>query len=109
MILTEYQTNFLLEYFFKNEKYAGWKNIATKLIENGDCIVAGYEKIWTGGIGNFIKIGVAKNAINCSLYEFNLEYFLSSEWFKEISNQYIAILSDKKRNIEQEYEDICNL
>lgn len=32
-VLTNYQKKFLLDYFFKNEKYVGWKSIATKLLE----------------------------------------------------------------------------
>jgi hypothetical protein len=107
--LTEYQINFLLEYFFKNEKYPGWKNIATALINTGSCVVAGTGCLWKGGIGNFIKTNNHGGLIDCTLYEFDLEYFLSSEWYKEISNQYISILSDKKRRIEDEYEQICNL
>jgi len=107
--LTENQINFLLEYFFKTEKFAGWKNIAVKLLNSGSCIVAGKECIWHGGIGNFIKTKNEESAIDCLLYEFNLEQFLSTEWYKEISNQYISILSDKKRRIETEYNDICSL
>lgn len=107
--LTENQINFLLEYFFKTEKFAGWKSIATKLLNTGNCIVAGKKPIWIGGIGNFIKTKEAENAIDCLLYEFDLEYFLSSEWYKEISIQYIAILASKKRQIETEYNDICEL
>ncbi len=107
--LTENQINFLLEYFFKAEEFASWKNIATKLLNTGSCIVAGKDCIWIGGIGNFIKTKNAENLIDCLLYEFDLEYFLSSEWYKEISNQYISILSDKKKQIEAEYTDICGL
>lgn len=107
--LTENQISFLLEYFFKAEEFAGWKNIATKLLNTGSCIVAGKKCIWIGGIGNFIKTKDAENAVDCLLYEFDLEYFLSSAWYNEISNQYISILSDKKRRIEAEYDDICNL
>ena len=107
--LTENQKNFLLEYFFKTENYAGWKNIATMLLDTGSCIVAGKKCIWHGGIGNFIKTKDAENVIDCLSYEFNLEYFLSSEWYKEVSNHYIIILSDNKRRIEAEYIDICNL
>jgi hypothetical protein len=87
--LTDNQINFLLEYFFENEKYAGWKNIATELLKNGSCIVAGTECIWIGGIGNFIKTEKAEKYIGCILYTFDLEYFLSSEYYKEISNNYI--------------------
>lgn len=52
--LTENQKEFLLDNFFKLGDYYGWKNIATKLLENGVCVVAGGECIWRGGIGNFI-------------------------------------------------------
>ena len=110
--MTQYQKDFLLEYFFKNEKYAGWKNIATKLLETGKCIVPGKDCIWYGGIGNFIDTKPTNDAIGvigCIEYSFDLEYFLGSEWFKEIHNQYISILSNKKREIEDEYEQLINL
>ena len=107
--ITDNQKEFLLEYFFKNEKYAGWRNIATTLIEEGYCIVAGDQCIWRGGIGNFIKVSSAENLFNCSNYYFNLDDFLNSNWFKEIHNQYISILSAKKRDIELQYEEICDL
>jgi len=107
--LTDYQKQFLLSYFFKNEKYAGWKNIATKLLETGECIVAGKECIWIGGIGNFIKTEEAKDAIDCTLYKFDLEYFFTSEWYRQIRNDYHAIISNKKREIEQEHEEILNI
>ena len=107
--LTDYQKNFLLENFFKNEKYAGWKNIATKLLETGKCIVAGKECIWNGGIGNFIKTEEAKDAVDCTLYEFDLEYFLTSDWYREIKIEYAYILASKKREVEQECEEIANI
>ena len=107
--LSDYQKKFFLNYFFKNEKYAGWKNIATKLLETGQCIVAGKECIWLGGIGNFIKTEDAKDAVDCLLYTVDLKYFLTSELYKEISNGYISILSSKKRELEQEYEEMCNI
>jgi len=109
VVLSEYQKNFLLDYFFKNEKYVGWKSIATKLLETGQCIVAGKECIWIGGIGNFIKTEEAKDAIDCTLYKFDLEYFFTSEWYREIRNSYASILASKKQEIEQECEEIANL
>lgn len=108
-ILTDYQKNFLLDYFFKNEKYVDWKSIATKLLETGQCIVAGKECIWIGGIGNFIKTEESKDAIDCTLYKFDLEYFFTSEWYKQIRNEYASILSSKKRGIEKECEEIANI
>ncbi len=109
MKITENQKEFLLNYFFKNESFAGWKNIATKLIESGSCIVAGTDCIWKGGIGNFIQIDNAEEAIDCLKYTFSLKYFLSSEWFKEIHNSYIAELAQEKRKIEEKYFEITNL
>lgn len=109
MKLTEYQKDFLLEYFFKSEKYPGWKNIATQLLEIGNCVVAGTGCLWHGGIGNFINTNNSEGLIDCTLYEFDLESFLKSDWFKEVSDSYISILSDKKKLIEDEYEQIYNL
>lgn len=101
-ILTDYQKNFLLDYFFKNEKYGGWKSIATKLLETGQCIVGSKECIWIGGIGNFIKTEEAKDTVDCTLYKFDLEYFFSSLWYKEIRSIHASNLSSKRTVIEQE-------
>jgi hypothetical protein len=107
--LTEYQKEFLLQQFFKNEDFAGWRSIATKLLEKGSCIVAGTNRIWSGGIGTWIKMDEAENAVDCTLYTLDLQGFLTSEHYKQISSGYIAILADKKREISQEWEEICNL
>jgi hypothetical protein len=107
--LTTFQLYFLLEYFFKNEKFAGWQNIAITLLKEGECIVAGTECIWIGGIGNFIKTTEVENAVGCSLYKFDLDYFLTSEWYKSIHEQYIAQLTEKKEKAEQEFNEIINL
>lgn len=107
--LTENQKEFLLKNFFQNEKYAGWKGIATTLLEEGSCIVAGKNCIWVGGIGNFIKTREAENAIDCTLYEFNLKEFLSSAWYKEIHQSQVDALAEKKRVAEQAHEEIISL
>jgi len=115
--LTENQKLFLLKYFFKNEKYAGWKNIAIQLLEKGKCVTAGRECIWTGGIGNFIKISdPGSEYIDCVLYTFDLNYFLSSSWYKEIKELYLyKLLEDTEKikkeleNIEERAKDIYNL
>jgi len=107
--MTNNQKEFLLEYFFKNQYYPGWKSIANKLLNTGKCIVAGNNCIWIEGIGNFIQVEKAEDAIDCSLYTFDLKNFLNSEWFKEIHNQYINILANKKKEIENEYKEITNL
>lgn len=107
--LTENQKTFLLNYFFKNETYAGWKNIATKLLINGSCIVAGTDCIWKGGIGNFIQVNNTEEFVDCVKYKFDLEDFLSSEWFKEIHNSYITELAQHKREMEEKYNEITQL
>lgn len=108
-VLTEIQKVFLLEYFFKNERYAGWKNIASKLLENGSCIVAGDKCIWMGGVGNFIKTENAENAIDCLLYKFDLENFVTSEFYKERRNIHVEALVQKKKEVEQELDEICQI
>lgn len=107
--LTETQKQFLLTYFFKNDKFAGWKTIATKLLENGSCIVAGNDCIWKGGIGNFIKTYKAIDFVDCLEYRFDLEYFLTSAWYKEIKSYYEIELEDKMEKLQIEYNDLCNL
>lgn len=96
--LTTHQRNFLLEYFFKNEKYAGWRNIANNLLNIGTCIVPGKECIWVGHIGNFITTKPAANAVDCIEYSFDLVYFLNSAWYRDIRKQYVAILTDEITN-----------
>lgn len=107
--LTKFQKEFILNYFFKNEKYAGWRDVANKLLEKGECIVSGGDCIWNGGIGNFIKTEKSSNLIDCLEYKFDLEYFITSKWYREIKNEYMAILSNKKIAIEEEYNDINNI
>lgn len=103
------QKKFLLENFFRNEDYAGWKSIAENLIDKGACLVAGTENIWIGGIGNFIDVSEAKNAVGCSMYKFDLNNFLISQWFKDIKDQQVSVLSNKKKEVTQELEDILKM
>jgi len=97
--LTEYQKEFLLNTFFKNDYYPGWKNIATKLLDNGSCVVAGDGCIWKGGIGNFIKTEVANDFVDCTLYKFDFDYFATSYMFKEAKDNYLTIISSKKEDV----------
>lgn len=42
MKLTQYQVDFILDTFFTgSERFAGWRNIAYKLLAEGKCTVAG--------------------------------------------------------------------
>lgn len=102
--LTENQKEFILKRFFENEIFAGWKNVATKLLENGFCIVAGNECIWRGNIGNFIDTEPSQLAVDCLEYRFDLDEFLKSKWFKEIKNEQIIVLNSNRSVLETEYK-----
>lgn len=91
--LTESQKNFILDNFFKHEDYAGWKNIATALIENGTCVTPNTQSgfsIWRKkNIGTFIDVETADEFIDCVRYKFDLDKFLSSDWFKHVRKSYV--------------------
>jgi hypothetical protein len=110
MKLTENQKEFLLEFFFSNEYYpSGWRNIATVLLEEGKCVVAGETCIWRGGIGNFIKTEKAKGFVGCINYVFDLPTFLSSAYFKEVHADYVKVLAERKLKAEELFNEISKL
>ena len=99
----------IFKYFFKNESYAGWKNIANSLLETGECVVAGDKCIWIGGIGNFIKTETAEGYFGCIKYIFDLNNFLSSCWFIQIYVEYLKLEKEKIDVLVQNYNEILNL
>jgi len=107
------QIEFINNYFFKNyDNYdcgCGWDNIARKLIKDGECIVAGDDELWRGGIGNYIKYTPAENAIGCSLLTFDKESFLQSAWFKEQVGYYLKELTHQIDSLQDERYAITNL
>lgn len=106
MKLTEKQITFLLETFFENSRYAGWRNIGKKLLETGSCIVPGNCCIWIGGIGNFIKTKNSDIAVDCLEYSFDLDYFLTSKFFKHDFNAYIDKLNSDRKEIQEKLAKI---
>lgn len=107
--LTQAQKDFLLEHFFKNEKFAGWRGIAEKLLDTGKCIVAGDRCIWIGGVGNYITTKDAENAYNCLEYTFNLEGLLSSEWYKQIHSDFLDALQCKINSLQSNFDSVLLL
>lgn len=107
--LTENQKSFILNYFFVNEKYAGWKEIGKKLLERGKCIVAGREPIWRGGIGNFIKTQETDLAVDCLEYNFDLDSFLESGYFKGVAESYTNELIEEVKKEQKRLEDMTSL
>lgn len=107
--LTDNQKEFLFNYFFKTDNFAGWKNIANSLLETGECIVAGDSCIWIGGIGNFIRTKTADGFYGCIKYKFDLEYFLGSELYIVEAKYYIDNLFNKVSDLTAELEEIKSL
>jgi len=107
--LTENQREFMITNFFQNEKYAGAKGIAEKLLDKGHCIVAGKDCIWHGGIGNFIKTSEAEDAIDCLLYEFDLDIFKSSGYYKETHKFILKDLAEKVDESVKQFNEIKEL
>lgn len=100
MKLDKIQKEWILEAFFRNDHYAGWKNIATKLIENGICIVTKQAaNIWYGGIGNFINQKDFVGGEDVIEMTFDLQTFLESKYFLECYN---AKLNAVKKELERQ-------
>lgn len=104
--MTENTKAFIKKHFFKNERFAGWENIADVLLDKGTCIVAGDGNIWVGGIDNFIKKGKAENCVGCTVLAFDLDTFYSSAWFREIATFYVENLIEERRKTLIEITDI---
>ena len=100
---------FMLENFFENEKHAGGRNIAIKLLTGGHCIVAGDSCIWNGGVGNFIYTSDVENAVGCLLYNFDLEAFLKSDWFEVKLSNRLEVLNKRREVIEATVSQLLDL
>ena len=109
MELSKSQKQFLLETFFKNEKYPGWGNIAESLLTKGECIVAGDRCIWLGGVGNFIETDTAEGLFGCLKYTFNFEEFFNSNYYKEAKSYHMTDLYKKKSGLEAQYNELDKL
>lgn len=109
MKLTYNQQQFILEEFFKNDGFIWWREIALKLLEKGTCIVAGDKCIWNGGVGNFIKTETSEDAIGCLVYNFDLYYFLSSEWFKGTYDAYLVEVEEQIMVLKQKHDELLKI
>lgn len=107
--LTIIQKEFLLNTFFKNDTYPGWRSIADKLLTTGQCMVGSTNLIWVGGIGNFIKRAPDAEYIGCVLHSFDLEYFQTSKWYQETYNQYICDLIVSRNNLNISIKELFDL
>jgi hypothetical protein len=102
--LTDIQKNFLFEHFFKNDQYAGARNIMDSLLEDGRCIVPDYHNgkpIWIGGVGNFIKTKEAPDTVGCITYVFDFNKFINSEMFNNVLSFEKIILMKEYRQLKE--------
>jgi hypothetical protein len=104
MKLTDYQIDFIVETFFTNHKEG-----ARKLVENGSLIIAGDDRLWIGGVGNFIATSRPSNMIGCMLYEFEYESFISSSFYREYVEKHISILQEQRTKIKTQINQLYDL
>lgn len=76
----------LIDKFFKVPFKGGYREIAQKLLTTGVCHVAGEERIWCGGVGNYIDVKPLEGSVGCSTYTLSREEFFNSGWVREFIN-----------------------
>lgn len=106
------QKDWLLDTFFKNDNFPGWKNIATELIETGNCLTSKQgENIWIGGIGNFIESKPYNGGIDIIELTFNLKEFISENnaFFMEYYNEAVISANEKAQVATDYANSITNL
>lgn len=110
--MNDFQKNWLLETFFKNEQFAGWKNIAEKLIDTGSCVTTNQgKKIWVGGIGNFIKSKPYEGGVDLIELTFDVKEFCSKDnmYFLEYYNHHVDKLNQEVYSAKQKFYHIRNI
>lgn len=106
------QIEFLIDNFFDTHEARnvnGWRSIATNLIAQGQCVVAGEGSIWIGGIGNFIHKGYAKDFVGCSILKFDVKEFVKSVYYHEIKKGELERLNKLLNNLNQKIIDVNSL
>lgn len=108
--LTDKQKTFILDNFFRpNNKDYGCSNIAKALLEDGNCIIAGNSSPWIDEIGNFITVEELANYYSCVKLIFNLESFLSSDYYKEHKNNCLNKFIEEKEELETLIKEVSDL
>lgn len=106
---TKIQEDWLLGSFFYLPSCAGWRTIASRLIQDGKCIVAGDGKIWIGGVGNFIKTSPAEGAVSCTLLTFQHEEFFAWEEYKNALEAELTIRNTDLRVLQVQVSELSLL
>lgn len=109
--LTQIQKNWILDTFFGSwtYNYSGARTIGEALIESGFCYVPGNKCIFECEVGNFIRTSIDNNCVGCLKYEFDFDYFMNSEYFKEAKTKYCDILYRDIEELKLEFKEIEGL
>lgn len=111
--LTDKQKTFILNNFFIYHDYNieyNWRDIGRVLLEDGNCIIAGDSSPWgVGEMVNFITVEKPDNYFGCIKLIFNLESFLSSNYYKERKNNCLNKFIEEKEELETLIKEASNL
>jgi len=107
--LTKEQKRFIIDNFFRSSQYPDYWDVGMKLLETGQCIVAGnmYSVPSNHIIAPFVHFDFAPDTIGCLLYDFNLEKFLNSKVFKEKIKEELKDLDLRKKRLEDQLSELC--
>lgn len=114
--LSTIQKEFILKKYFEptaseiasaSSNFPYWKKIATKLLDEGQCLVPEYYPFWRlGNIGNFIEKKVADSGFGVMIYAFDTKKFLSSAFFKSTVDSEIEKVKKQITELSNLYSEI---
>ena len=72
--------------------------IATKLLRDGECVIAGAkEPMWDGFVATKIQVVEAEGFVDCYLHKLDPEFY-ESEKFEYFMEYFVSIFRNKKEN-----------
>lgn len=102
--MKEFLIEYIIDVFFYLPDYAGSRNIGRSLLKSGQCVTT-IERMYYGGVGNFIDVTIPDEFVDCYQYTLNPSFYESS-FFKEVIKEY---LSDLKIQISETEDKIKEL
>lgn len=106
-----YLNNYLIELillrFFKHPDYCGAKEIGRKLLTVGYCVTT-TDKIWNGGVGNFIKSEEFTDGVDLFKLTLNKEFF-KSHMLNEFLYDELSVIKDEQLKLQEKFESVIQL
>ena len=107
MKLTDYQIEYLANKFFTHKDFAGSTEIGKALLKKGYCITTKQgEKMYYGGVGNYIKTETAPEYIDCIKLVLNFESFIKSSWVREALEFNSDLIHNEAQKLLQQSADL---